>query len=40
MYLLDSGIAKENQDRVKEGWETVRMIMGRIRKLVLDILYF
>lgn len=40
MYLLDSGIAKENQDRVKEGWETVKMMMSRIRKLVLDILYF
>ena len=40
IYLLDSGIAKENQDRVKEGWEIVKMMMGRIRKLVLDILYF
>jgi PAS domain S-box-containing protein len=40
VYLVDSGFAKEDQDRVKEGWEIVRAIADRIRKLVLDILYF
>ncbi len=40
MYLLDSGFAKEEQGRVTEGLEIVRMIVGRIRKFVLDILHF
>jgi PAS domain S-box-containing protein len=40
MYLVDTGFAKENQERIQEGWETVRTVISRIRKLVLDILYF
>ncbi|UCH21073.1 MAG: response regulator [Deltaproteobacteria bacterium] len=40
MYLVDTGFTKEDQVRVKEGWEIVRIIADRIRKLVLDILYF
>ncbi len=40
MYLLDSGLAKKNQDRINEGWEAVKLIVERIRKMVLDILYY
>jgi signal transduction histidine kinase len=40
MYLMDSGHAKENQERIQEGWVALRTIISRIRKLVLDILYF
>jgi signal transduction histidine kinase/FixJ family two-component response regulator len=40
MYLLDSGFAKENQEQIKEGWEIVRFMAGRIRSMVLDILYY
>ncbi len=40
MYLLDSGFAKENQDRIKEGWGVVKFIVDRIRKMVLDILFY
>jgi signal transduction histidine kinase/FixJ family two-component response regulator len=40
MYLLDSGTAKGQQDRVTEGMEIVKMIVGRIRRFVLDILHF
>jgi signal transduction histidine kinase len=40
IYLVDTGFAKENQERIQEGWESVRTIISRIRKLVLDILYF
>lgn len=40
MYLVESGLAKNNQARVDEGWEIVRTISDRIRKLVLEILYF
>lgn len=40
MYLLDSGFAKENHEQIKEGWETVKLMIGRIRKMVLDILFY
>lgn len=40
MYLLDSGFSKENQSQISEGWQIVKMMIERIRKLVLDILYY
>ena len=40
MYLLDSGFKKENQEQIREGWDTVRFMVGRIRSMVLDILYY
>jgi len=40
MYLLDRGFKKEDQDQIKEGWEIVRLMIGRIRKMVLDILFY
>ena len=40
MYLVESGFAKENQDQIKEGWQTVQLTVGRIRNMVLDILYY
>jgi signal transduction histidine kinase/FixJ family two-component response regulator len=40
MYLVDSGFAKENSERVKEGWQDVKTVVSRIRKLVQDILFF
>jgi signal transduction histidine kinase len=40
MYLVESGFSKENQDQIREGWETVKLMVARIRKMVLDILYY
>jgi len=40
MYLLDSAFTEENQKQIKEGWEIVKLMVGRIRHMVLDILYF
>jgi len=40
MYLVSSGFAKEDQERIREGWETVKLMIGRIRKMVLNILYY
>ncbi len=40
MYMIDSGFTKENQERIKEGWAVVKIMITRIRNLVLDILYF
>jgi signal transduction histidine kinase len=40
MYLLDSGLSQKREDRIKEGWDVVKLMAERIRKMVLDILYY
>ncbi len=40
MYLLDSGFAKGNRDQVREGWDAVKLTVERIRKMVMDILFY
>ncbi len=40
MYLVDSGFAKGNDERVKKGWATVQRNVARIRSMVSDILYY
>ncbi len=39
MYLMDAGFKKEDQQQVREGWDIVKLMTERIRKMVLDILY-
>ncbi len=40
MYLLDSGLRKQDDDKVNEGLGLVKEMVGRIRKMVLDVLLF
>ncbi|NIS12065.1 MAG: histidine kinase, partial [Thermoplasmata archaeon] len=40
MYLVDSGFAKEDDDRVSKGWDTVKRNVARIKAMVSDILYY
>ncbi|MCP4682808.1 MAG: hybrid sensor histidine kinase/response regulator [Desulfobacterales bacterium] len=40
IYLVDSGFAKKDDAQVKEGFEIVRLVLGRIRKMILDILFY
>jgi len=40
MYLVDSGFAKDDQQRVHKGWATVQRNVARIRSMVSDILYY
>lgn len=40
MYRLESGFEKEDEERIKEGWEIVRHMIGRIRNMSLDLLYY
>jgi signal transduction histidine kinase/FixJ family two-component response regulator/molybdopterin converting factor small subunit len=40
MYLVETGLDKEKLDRARQGWEDVKTIVSRIRKLVQDILFF
>lgn len=40
MYLLKTGFSKDDKDRLEEGWDIVKTMVGRIRKQVLNILYY
>jgi signal transduction histidine kinase len=40
MYILSSGISKNNEDDINEGWKTVKVMVDRIREMVLNILYY
>ncbi|MEJ2039634.1 MAG: response regulator [Desulfosarcinaceae bacterium] len=40
MFVLDSGFSKHDLKQIKEGWDMVRLMIGRIRSLVLDILFY
>lgn len=40
MYRLESGLRKQDAQRVDAAVETLRTLIGRVRKMVLDILYY
>ncbi len=40
MYRVESGLRKQDLEKVQSGWETVRHRIQHIRKMVLDILYY
>ena len=40
MYLVDTGFAKSDQQRVERGWATVQRNVARIQSMVSDILYY
>jgi len=40
MYLVNSGFAKGDQERVKKGWATVERNVVRVKSMVSDILYY
>lgn len=40
VYLLDTGVSKGDTERVSEGLDTVKLLSGKIKNMVLDILYY
>ncbi|MFC1798652.1 sensor histidine kinase [Thermodesulfobacteriota bacterium] len=40
MYILESGLSKKDQEKVLEGFEAIKLVSGRIKKMILDILYY
>jgi PAS domain S-box-containing protein len=40
IYLVNSGMEKNNPARLKQGWEMVERNIARIRTMVLDLLYY
>ncbi len=40
IYLLGSGFKKKDQNQINEGFDAVKLISIRIRKMILDILFY
>jgi PAS domain S-box-containing protein len=40
IYMVNTGMEKNDRERVDKGWEMVQRNMSRIRSMVLDILYY
>jgi signal transduction histidine kinase len=40
IYQLETGLAKNDQNRIGPAFEVVKQMAGRIRKMVLEILYY
>lgn len=40
LYMLDSGFSKDDPNQVQEGLDIVKLMTGRIKNMVLDILYY
>jgi signal transduction histidine kinase len=40
MYLLEGGLRAKDQDRIDEGWQTVKMMVEHIRRMTMDILFY
>ena len=40
MYRLDTGVAKKDQERIEEGLGVVKITVERIRKMILNIIYY
>jgi len=40
MYWLDTGIEKGNEERFRKGLDATRLITGRLRALILNLLYY
>lgn len=39
-YLVNTGLEKDDQERIRKGWEMAQRNVGRIRSMVMDILYY
>ncbi|EPR32931.1 putative PAS/PAC sensor protein [Alkalidesulfovibrio alkalitolerans DSM 16529] len=39
VYKVDSGIKRDDRERLVDGWAEVRTLLGRVKGMVLDILY-
>jgi len=40
IYLVDSGLSRGDPAQVRDGWGTVKTMVGRIREMVLNILFY
>lgn len=40
IYRMGSGLKQRNPERVEDGFRDMRLLVGRMRKMVLDILYY
>ncbi len=40
IYLVDAGLQKRDLEKTGEGWQVVKLLTERVRKMVMDILFY
>jgi len=40
IYLVDAGLQKRDLEKTGEGWQVVKLLTQRVRKMVMDILFY
>ena len=40
IYLVDSGLKRENTDRVEQGWSMIKRNVERIRSMIMNVLFY
>lgn len=40
IYMVDSGLKKKDLEKTGEGWQVVKLLTERVRKMVMDILFY
>jgi len=40
IYLMESGFSKNDPQKLEEGWQAVKLTIDRIKRMMLDILYY
>jgi PAS domain S-box-containing protein len=40
MYKINSGLTMDNFGRVREGWDGLKLTLGLVKRMVLDLLYY
>lgn len=40
IYLVDAGLQKGDLEKTEEGWQVVKLLTQRVRKMVMDILFY
>jgi len=40
MYILNSGFERDDMGRIKKGWDMVKRNVNKVRRMILDLLYY
>lgn len=40
LYIMESGLSKQDPAKCKDGFEAIKLTSGRIKKMIMDILYY
>lgn len=40
IYMIDSGLAAKNPERIREGWDSLKLTLRNLKRMILDLLYY